>query len=211
MAKHLILMAGNIGSGKTSLTERIGKQLGWITAYESVVNNPYLPNFYADMRAWAFHLQIYFLGHRAQQHINMAESPQSAIIDRSIYEDAHIFARALNHMGNLSDLDFQAYLKVYELVIRNLPKPDLLVYLKAPVSVLMDRIKLRGREIENTINQDYLKLLDDFYDDWIAGYEECPVLTLRSDDLDFVNLREHLDIVVAKINEKLKGKETLRI
>jgi len=114
-------------------------------------------------------------------------------------------------MGNLSDLDFQAYLKVYELVIRNLPKPDLLVYLKAPVSVLMDRIKLRGREIENTINQDYLKLLDDFYDDWIAGYEECPVLTLRSDDLDFVNLREHLDIVVAKINEKLKGKETLRI
>ena len=211
MAKHLILMAGNIGSGKTSLTERIGKQLGWITAYESVVNNPYLPNFYADMRAWAFHLQIYFLGHRAQQHINMAESPQSAIIDRSIYEDAHIFARALNHMGNLSNLDFQAYLKVYELVIRNLPKPDLLVYLKAPVSVLMDRIKLRGREIENTINQDYLKLLDDFYDDWIAGYEECPVLTLRSDDLDFVNLREHLDIVVAKINEKLKGKETLRI
>ena len=211
MAKHLILMAGNIGSGKTSLTERIGKQLGWITAYESVVNNPYLPNFYADMRAWAFHLQIYFLGHRAQQHINMAESPQSAIIDRSIYEDAHIFARALNHMGNLSDLDFQAYLKVYELVIRNLPKPDLLIYLKAPVSVLMDRIKLRGREIENTINQDYLKLLDDFYDDWIAGYEECPVLTLRSDDLDFVNLREHLDIVVAKINEKLKGKETLRI
>jgi len=211
MAKHLILMAGNIGSGKTSLTERIGKQLGWITAYESVVNNPYLPNFYADMRAWAFHLQIYFLGHRAQQHINMAESPQSAIIDRSIYEDAHIFARALNHMGNLSDLDFQAYLKVYELVIRNLPKPDLLVYLKAPVSVLMDRIKLRGREIENTINQDYLKLLDDFYDDWIAGYEECPVLTLRSDDLDFVNLREHLDIVVTKINEKLKGKETLRI
>lgn len=211
MAKHLILMAGNIGSGKTSLTERIGKKLGWVTAYESVVNNPYLPNFYTDMQAWAFHLQVYFLGHRAQQHIQMAENPLSAIIDRSIYEDAHIFARALNHMGNLSNLDYQSYLKVYELIINNLPKPDLLVYLKAPVSVLLERIRLRGRAIENSIDKNYLNLLDRFYDDWINEFEECPVLTLRSDNLDFVNFQEHLDIVVGKINEKLKGKETIRI
>lgn len=209
MAKHLILMAGNIGSGKTSLTERIGKRLDWLTAFESVVNNPYLPNFYADMRSWSFHLQVYFLGHRAEQHIQMADNPRSAIIDRSIYEDAQIFARALNHMGNLTDLDYQSYLKVYHLILKVLPKPDLLIYLKAPVSVLMQRIRRRGRDIENSVDASYLNLLDSFYDDWISSYEECPVLTLRSDDLDFVNKEEHLEIVVEKINEKLKGKETL--
>ncbi len=209
MAKHLILMAGNIGSGKTSLTERIGKRLDWLTAFESVVNNPYLPNFYADMRSWSFHLQVYFLGHRAEQHIQMADDPRSAIIDRSIYEDAQIFARALNHMGNLTDLDYQSYLKVYHLILKVLPKPDLLIYLKAPVSVLMQRIRRRGRDIENSVDASYLNLLDSFYDDWISSYEECPVLTLRSDDLDFVNKEEHLEIVVEKINEKLKGKETL--
>ncbi len=209
MAKHLILMAGNIGSGKTSLTECIGKRLDWITAFESVVNNPYLPNFYADMRTWSFHLQIYFLGHRAEQHIQMANDPRSAIIDRSIYEDAQIFSRALNHLGNLSDMDFQAYLKVYELIVKDLPKPDLLIHLKAPVSVLMQRIRRRGRSIESSVDEDYLNLLDHFYDEWIADYDECPVLTLRSDDLDFVNKEQHLDIVVERINEKLKGKETL--
>ena len=122
MAKHLILMAGNIGSGKTSLTERIGKRLGWQTAYESVANNPYLPDFFRDMKAWSFHLQVFFLGHRAEQHKALYESADSAIIDRSIYEDAHIFARALNHLGNLTDTDYQTYLKVYDLVTSNLPK-----------------------------------------------------------------------------------------
>lgn len=209
MTKHLILMAGNIGSGKTSLTERIGKRLDWLTAFESVVNNPYLPNFYADMRAWSFHLQVYFLGHRAEQHVQMANDPRSAIIDRSIYEDAHIFARALNHMGNLDDLDYQSYLKVYQLIIAVLPKPDLLIYLKAPVDILIQRIRRRGRDIENSVNASYLSLLDSFYDEWIASFDACPVLTLRSDDLDFVNKEEHLEIVVDKINDKLKGKETL--
>jgi len=209
MAKHLILMAGNIGSGKTSLTERIGKRLGWQTAYESVANNPYLPDFYRDMRSWSFHLQVFFLGHRAEQHNALYESPDSAIIDRSIYEDAHIFARALNHLGNLTDTDYQTYLKVYDLVTSNLPKPDLLIYLKTPVPVLMERIQKRAREIETGISADYLALLDRFYQEWMASFEQCPVLTILSADLDFVHEEKHLDIVVERIQEKLAGKEEI--
>jgi deoxyadenosine/deoxycytidine kinase len=209
MPKRLILVAGNIGSGKTSLTERIGERLGWCTAYESVADNPYLPDFYEDMHKWSFHLQIYFLGHRAQQHLDLWQDPRSAIIDRSIYEDAYIFARALNHMGNLSDLDYQAYRRVFELIVGNLPAPSLLVYLKAPVPVLVERIHRRARDIETGISPEYLELLDSFYDDWMKTFDLCPVLTLRTDDLDFVHQSEHLDQVVKHIQEKLSGKEEI--
>jgi deoxyadenosine/deoxycytidine kinase len=207
--KRLILVAGNIGSGKTSLTERLGQRMGWRTAYESVSDNPYLPDFYADMRAWSFHLQVYFLGHRARQHIDMAQDPRSAIIDRSIYEDAYIFARALHHLGNLDERDFMAYRQLFELVTTKLPPPSLLIYLKAPVTTLVERIHKRGREIESSISPDYLGLLDTFYEDWIHTFELCPVLTIRSDDLDFVNQPRHLDTVVERIREKLSGKEEL--
>ena len=155
MAKHLVLVAGNIGAGKTSLTERLGTRLGWHTAFESVADNPYLADFYADMRSWSFHLQIFFLGHRAHQHLDMAAMPQSVIIDRSIYEDANIFARALHHLGNLNERDYLAYRRLFDLVVSNLPAPDLLIYLKAPVPVLMERIRRRGRQIENSLSQDY--------------------------------------------------------
>lgn len=207
--KRLILVAGNIGSGKTSLTERLGERLGWRTAYESVGDNPYLPDFYADMQKWSFHLQIYFLGHRAQQHIDMAQDPRASIIDRSIYEDAFIFARALYHMGNLSERDYQSYRQVFDLIVRTLPAPSLLIYLKAPVSTLVERIRRRGRSIESTITPEYLSLLDSFYEDWIKVFEYCPVLTIRSDDLDFVNQPQHLDLVVDRIQEKLSGKEEI--
>lgn len=209
MAKKLILVAGNIGSGKTSLTERIGERLGWRTAYESVADNPYLPDFYADMRKWSFHLQVYFLGHRAQQHLDLWEDPRSAIIDRSIYEDAYIFARALNHMGNLTELDYQSYRKVFDLVVKSLPTPSLLIYLKAPVTVLMERIQKRARNMETGITADYLTLLDSFYNDWMNIFDLCPVLTLSTADLDFVNKAQHLDLVVHKIQEKLSGKEEM--
>ena len=209
MVKRLILVAGNIGSGKTSLTERIGERLDWRTAYESVVDNPYLPDFYRDMRAWSFHLQVYFLGHRAQQHIDMSSDSRSAIIDRSIYEDAFIFARALHHLGNLNERDYLSYLQVFELVVKNLPPPSLLIYLKAPASVLVERIHKRGRAIESTISGEYLALLDSFYDDWIRNFDLCPVLTIRSDDLDFVHQHQHLDTVVERIQEKLSGKEEI--
>ena len=209
MAKKLILVAGNIGSGKTSLTERIGEQLGWRTAYESVVNNPYLPNFYKDMRKWAFHLQVYFLGHRAKQHEEMAADPRSAIIDRSIYEDAFIFCRALNRMGNLNELDYQTYLQLFHLVIDNLPTPDLLIYLHCPGAALMERIHQRGRDMESGITADYLALLESFYEDWMQTFDLCPVLTIHTDNLDFVHKKKHLDLVINRIQDKLAGKEEM--
>jgi len=209
MAKRFVLMAGNIGTGKTSLTELIGEQLGWRTAYESVADNPYLPDFYADMKQWSFHLQVYFLGHRADQHINLAMNERSAIIDRSIYEDAHIFARALHHLGNLTDRDYEAYLKIYQLILTVLPKPDLLIHLKAPVPVLMNRIRKRARDMETGVSVDYLSLLDRFYEEWIETFDLCPVLTIKSDDLDFVHKKHHLEIVTDRIMEKLAGKEEM--
>ncbi len=209
MTKRFILVAGNIGVGKTSLAERLGDRLGWISGYETVADNPYLADFYDDMRQWSFHLQVFFLGHRAQQHLALAQQPYSAIADRSIYEDAHIFARVLRHMGNLSERDYESYRHVYELVVANLPRPDLLLYLTAPVPVLMDRIRQRARPIENGITADYLNLLDTFYDEWLAGFDLCPVLTIRTQQLDYVHDARHLDIVIERIEAKLAGHEEL--
>jgi deoxyadenosine/deoxycytidine kinase len=207
MAKRFILVAGNIASGKTSLTERLGARLGWRAAFESVDDNPYLADFYADMHQWSFHLQVFFLGHRAHQHLELAHGPESAIADRSIYEDAHIFARALYHLGNLSERDYRAYRQVFDQVVSGLPRPDLLLYLQAPVEVLMARIGQRGRAIERGITPDYLSLLETFYAEWIQAFELCPVLTIRTDDLDFVHRIRHLDIVVGRIRDRLAGKE----
>ncbi len=207
MTKRLVIVAGNIGAGKTSLTERIGSRMGWKSAFESVSDNPYLPDFYADMRSWSFHLQVFFLGHRAQQYLDMASLPQSVILDRSIYEDAYIFARALYQLGNLSERDFLSYQRVFNLIVDNLPPPDLLILLKAPVEVLVARIQRRARSIESGISAEYLALLDSFYDDWIQSFDVCPVLTIRTDDLDFVHKAKHLDIVVQRIQDKLTGRE----
>ena len=221
MSKHLILVAGNIGAGKTSLTERLGARLGWRTAYESVADNPYLPDFYADMRTWSFHLQVFFLGHRAQQYLDLAGLAQSAILDRSIYEDAHIFARALHHMGNLSERDYTAYRRVFDLIVSRLPPPDLLIYLRAPVSVLIDRIRSRGRAIEGGITPEYLGLLESFYDEWMQTFDICPVLTIRTDEpgrdqpeekgrlLDFVHNPAHFDLILERVQDRLSGREDL--
>jgi deoxyadenosine/deoxycytidine kinase len=207
MAKHLILVAGNIGAGKTSLTERLAARLNWTAGFESVADNPYLPDFYADMRAWSFHLQVFFLGHRAAQHKALAGGPQSAIIDRSIYEDAFIFARALHELGNLDERDYLAYRQLYELVAAALPAPALLIYLRAPVDTLVGRIARRGRAMESTITPEYLRLLDRYYDEWLADFNTCPVLTIRSDSLDFAHQLEDLDVVVQRIEDRLRGRE----
>jgi deoxyadenosine/deoxycytidine kinase len=209
MAKHLVLVAGNIGAGKTTLTERIGARLGWWTGYESVADNPYLSDFYGDMRSWSFHLQIFFLGHRADQYLIAARDARSAILDRGIYEDAHIFARALHHMGNLNERDYLAYRRLFELVVDGLPRPDLLIYLKAPVSVLMERIRRRARNMETGITADYLSLLDSFYTEWLNSFDLCPVLTIHTDDLDYVNYPSHLDTVARRIQDKLEGREVM--
>lgn len=207
MAGKLVLVAGNIGTGKTSLTERLGDRLGWKTAYESVIDNPYLGDFYRSMDSWSFHLQVYFLGHRAEQHLDLVKDEHSAIADRSIYEDAKIFARALYHQGSMNERDYLAYRRVFDLVVDHLPEPDLLIYLTAPPELLMERIKARGREMESGISLNYLSLLDSFYRDWMETFDLCPVLTIKSDDLDFVHKPGHLDIVVQRIHDKLTGKE----
>ena len=207
MTKRFVLVAGNIGSGKTSLTERLGERLGWVTGFESVRDNPYLADFYADMRTWAFHLQVFFLGHRARQHLAMARAPESTIVDRSIYEDAEIFSRASLELGNIAERDYRAYRAVYELIVASLPPPDLLLYLKAPVPVLLDRIRRRGRAIEAGVTEAYLQLLDQKYEDWLSRFDLCPVLTLRTDDLDFVHQSGHLEIVIDRMQAKFSGRE----
>ena len=204
-----VAVAGNIGVGKTNLTTLLANYLGWRAYYEPVIDNPYLDDFYADMRAWAFHLQIFFLGHRADQYLEAAHDPRSAILDRSIYEDFYIFARALHHMGNVAERDYMAYRRLFELVINSMPRPGLLIYLKAPVEVLMERIRRRARNMETGISTEYLSLLDSFYDEWLEAFDWCPVLTIRTDNLDYVHQPGHLDTVVSRIQDKLAGKEVM--
>lgn len=211
MTKRLIVVAGNIGAGKTSLTERIGARLGWTMGYESVSDNPYLSDFYADMRSWSFHLQIYFLGHRARQYLELASGPQSVILDRSIYEDAYIFARALHHLNNLNERDYLAYRRLFDLVVGSMPAPNLLIYLKAPVEVLMERIRRRARGMETGITTEYLTLLDSFYDEWLSAFDICPLLTIRTDNLDYVHQPQALDLVLERIQDKLSGKEVMEL
>ncbi len=207
MKTHFVLVAGNIGAGKTTLTDRLAGRLGWQAAYETVSTNPFLADFYRDMKQWSFHLQVYFLGDRAEQHRRLASLGRSAIIDRSIYEDAHIFARALFDLGNMSEPEYLAYRRVYDLVVGGLPAPDLLLYLDASVPVLVERIRSRGREIESGISADYLALLDSFYREWIAAFDLCPVLTIPADNLNFVTNEEHIAIIIDRIQQKLAGRE----
>jgi len=207
MSKRFLLVAGNIGAGKTTITDRLANRLGYEAGYESVAANPFLADFYGDMKQWSFHLQVYFLGDRANQHRRLATSPKSAIIDRSIYEDAHIFARALHALGNMTERELDAYRALYELVVGQLPSPDLLLYLETSVPVLMDRIHGRGREIESGITAEYLALLHSFYTEWIAGFDLCPVLTIPADNLNFVTNEKHIQIIIDRIEQKLSGKE----
>ena len=207
MTKRFILVAGNIGSGKTSLTAQLAARLGYTPAYESVADNPYLAEFYGQMSQWSFHLQIFFLGHRAEQHHALAQASASAICDRSIFEDYYIFARALKELGHFTERDFDAYARLFHLVVRHLPPPDLLLYLKASTPMLLDRIRQRGRAMEAGITGEYLSLLNRLYDEWLAAFDLCPVLTLPADDLDFVHHPHHFDRIVGKIHDKLAGQE----
>jgi deoxyadenosine/deoxycytidine kinase len=211
VTKRIVVVAGNIGVGKTSLTERIGSRLGWRADFESVADNPYLPDFYADMRSWAFHLQVYFLGHRAEQYLDAAADQRSVILDRSIYEDFYIFARALYQMGDVAERDYLTYRRLFDLVVATLPPPNLLIYLWAPVPTLMDRIRRRARNMETGITAEYLSNLESYYDEWLAAFDLCPVLTIHTDNLDFVHQPQALDIVTDRIQDKLSGKEVVEL
>ena len=206
LQKRFLLVAGNIGAGKTSLTRRLSERLGWQSGYESIGDNPFLADFYGDMRRWSFHLQIFLLGNRARQHQDLALAPGSAIADRSIYEDAHIFARALHALGNLNQRDHDAYRAVYELVTDGLYRPDLLIFLDAPVDTLLERIRQRGRAIEAGVNADYLTLLASYYTEWIASFNLCPVLTIPSHELNFVADEAALDEVIRRIETTLTAR-----
>jgi len=202
-----IAIAGNIGVGKSTLAEMLGHRLGWQPFYEPVAENPYLADFYKNMAAWSFQSQIFFLTHRLRIHQQLIHFPGSVIQDRSIYEDAEIFAQNLALQGYFNERDYRTYRALYETLAEFLPPPDLVIYLRSSVPTLVQRIARRNREYERTIRSDYLARLNNLYEEWIARFILCPVLTVPADDLDFVAHPGHLDLIMRKIQEKLTGKE----
>ena len=205
--KKFVAVAGNIGVGKSTLVTMLSRKLEWQPFYEPVSDNPYLADFYADMPAWAFHSQVFFLTRRLRSHVELSPHAGSVLQDRSVYEDAEIFAQNLHLQGHIQDRDYQTYRELYETAVQLLPPPDLMIYLRASVSTLMDRISHRGRDYERTISSDYLQSLNDLYESWISDFVLCPVLTIPADDLDFVAHSGHLQLIVSKIEDKLTGNE----
>jgi deoxyadenosine/deoxycytidine kinase len=203
VTKHFVAIAGNVGVGKSTLVGLLADKLGWTPFYEAVDENPYLSDFYRDMRVWSFHSQIFFLSKRLRHHRRLLDHPSSVLQDRSVYEDAEIFAKNLHKQGNMDDRDYGVYRELYEVLTLYLPPPDLVVYLRAGVPTLQKRIALRGREYERNISDNYLGSLNELYEDWIAGFKLCPVLTIPADELDYVNHHKHLDLVAAKIADRL--------
>lgn len=202
--KH-VAIAGNIGAGKTTLTEKLAKAFGWDVHYESTEDNPYLSDFYTDMRRWSFNLQIYFLNSRYQQILKILGGDRTVVQDRTIYEDAYIFAPNLHDMGLMSTRDFQNYLSLFKTMSSQIQPPDLLIYLQAGIPTLVSHIQARGREYEGSMSLDYLKRLNDRYENWISGYDEGRLLIINSDDLDFANDVEDLSTVVNLVSAELHG------
>ena len=205
--KKFITIAGNIGVGKSSLVRLLSQRLDWEPFFEPVANNPYLSDFYADMRTWSFHSQTYFLSNRLKVYGDLLECPNSVILDRSLYEDAEVFARNLYLQGLMTQRDYETYETIYRTLLRFLPTPDMVVYLRASVSTLLNRIRHRNRDYEQNISADYLQLLNDSYETWMQNFILCPVLTVPADNLDFVNHSKHMELILEKIQEKISGKE----
>ncbi len=202
--KH-IAVAGNIGAGKTTLSSLLSRHYNWKVLYEDITINPYLENFYADMSRWSFNLQIYFLNSRFQQVNEIREGEHTVVQDRTIYEDAKIFAPNLFEMGFMEKRDFENYISLFNLMSKFVQAPDLLIYLKADIPTLVDHIQERGRTYEGKINLDYLKKLNQKYNDWIDNYDLGNLLVLDINNKDFLNNREHLGEVIEKIDAKLFG------
>jgi deoxyadenosine/deoxycytidine kinase len=202
-----VAVAGNIGVGKTTLVEKLCAHKGWTAFYEPQDDNPYLADFYRDMEAWAFHSQIFFLTRRLRAHKDLINHPGSVIQDRSVYEDAEVFAQNLFRQGQITPRDYRTYQELYQVLTEFLPPPDLVIYIRASVDTLTKRIKMRGRSYEDQIDPGYLAQLNALYEEWIENFQCCPVLTVPGDRLDFVANGGHLDLILAKVDEKLTGKE----
>ena len=205
--KKFIAIAGNIGVGKSTLVDLLCRRLDWEPFYEPVTENPYLSDFYSNMPAWAFHSQVFFLSHRLRAHHKISSHPTSVIQDRSVYEDAEVFAQNLYLQGHIQPRDYGTYRELYETVMQFLPPPDLVIYLRASVPTLLNRISRRGRDYELSITRDYLESLNTLYENWITNFTLCPVLTIPADDVDFVAHTGHLNLIVRKVEEKLTGRE----
>jgi deoxyadenosine/deoxycytidine kinase len=204
-----IAVAGNIGVGKSTLTAMLSERLSWEPFYEAVDDNPYLADFYGDMRQWSFHSQVFFLSRRLRHHRAILDRPGMVVQDRSVYEDAEIFAENLFRQGQMTERDYRTYRELYEAMGLFLPPPDLVVYLRASVPTLLKRIRKRGRDFERRVSAEYLEQLNQLYEEWTERFALCPVLTVPSDNLDFVQYNSHMELIAAKIVEKLAGKEVV--
>jgi deoxyadenosine/deoxycytidine kinase len=207
--KKFIAVAGNVGVGKSTLTRLLSEHLCWEPFFEAVEDNPYLADFYKDMRTWSFHSQIYFLSRRLGHHRQIIARPGTVVQDRTVYEDAEIFARNLYLQEHMTERDWKSYWGLYQTVITILPPPDLVIYLQASVPVLQERIRLRGRDYEQQIATEYLTRLNELYDAWVEGFTLCPVLTVSTDNLNFVAVNSHLELIASRVLDKLHGKEVV--
>jgi deoxyadenosine/deoxycytidine kinase len=205
--KRYITVAGNIGVGKSTLVRLLCERLGCTPFFEPEAANPYLADFYQDMAAWGFHSQIFFLATRLQIHRAILRCPDSVIQDRSVYEDAEVFAANLRRRAGINVRDYETYRALYQGVAEFLPPPDLVIYLKASPETLLARIAQRNRDYERDMRRDYLEDLNQLYEQWIDGFTLCPVLTVPADRLNYVAHPVHLDLIVRKIQEKLSGKD----
>lgn len=200
-----IAIAGNIGAGKTTLAKMLAKHYGWKPHFESVEENPYLDDFYREMERWSFNLQVYFLNSRFRQILEIKKSGENIVQDRTIYEDAYIFAPNLHAMGLMTNRDYTNYKTLFELMENLTSPPDLLIYLQSSISNLVNQIQKRGRAYESTISIDYLSRLNERYEAWISKYKKGKLLIINVDKLDFVENQEDLGIVINKIDAQING------
>ncbi len=211
MTKYFITIAGNIGVGKSTLVQLLSDRVGWEPVFEAVSENPYLADFYEDMQRWSFQSQVYFLSRRLQQHHALLQNPNSIIQDRSVYEDAEIFARNLYQQEDMNERDWASYMDLYRTLTLLLKPPDLVIYLKASVPTLRRRILSRGRDFEHGIAGEYLDRLNKLYDEWADSFSLSPVLIVDTNNLDYIQYEEHLEQIWQSIEHRLQGKDFLAL
>ncbi len=211
MTKYFITIAGNIGVGKSTLVKLLSERTGWEPVFEAVTENPYLEDFYSDMRRWSFQSQVFFLSRRLRQHHELLQNNHAIIQDRSVYEDAEIFARNLYNQGDISERDWDCYYELYQTLVTLLQPPHLMIYLKASVPTLRKRIVQRGRDYEQNIEDAYLEKLNKLYENWAQNFTLSPILTIDTNDLNYVAYEDHLSLIWQKIEERLQGRDFLAL